>query len=113
VAPARALRGNAPGAALLPPGAPVPGLIVLDLDACLWLPEMFELAGAPCEPGDSPTEVRTIAGERVKMIPSAVEALELLAADPQLAKVGQRRQDQGPWLPKFSDHFLSFDYEIG
>ena len=47
---------------------------MLDLDACLWLPEMFELAGAPREPGDGPAEVLTTAGERVRLIPSALEA---------------------------------------
>jgi hypothetical protein len=26
---------------------PVPSLIVFDLDACVWLPEMYQLSGAP------------------------------------------------------------------
>merc|ERR550532_2657846 len=48
---------------------------------------MFELAGGPCGPGAGPAEVLTAAGERVRLLDGALEALELLVRDPRYAAV--------------------------
>lgn len=62
--------------------ATVPKLIVFDLDACLWLPEMFELHAKPSTYDAAADGVR--AGEDVvRLLPGALKVLRLVRAQPE------------------------------
>ncbi|KAJ1481504.1 magnesium-dependent phosphatase-1 [Baffinella frigidus] len=56
----------------------VPLLVVFDLDACLWDPEMFQLSGAPQKHDASDNSVVCQGGDRVRLYPGSLEALRAL-----------------------------------
>jgi hypothetical protein len=61
----------------------VPSLVVFDLDACLWLPEMYQLDHPPGEWDDTAAGVR--AGKQVvRLFPGALHAFKALAEEPRL-----------------------------
>ena len=62
----------------------VPKLVVFDLDACLWSPEMFELHSAPTSFDEQAGGVRA-GGEVVRFFPGALAVLRRLITDPALA----------------------------
>tara|TARA_B110001452_G_C15101882_1_gene384207 strand:+ start:43 stop:600 length:558 start_codon:yes stop_codon:yes gene_type:complete len=60
-----------------------PKLVVFDLDACLWSPEMFELSERPTSYDAKAGGV--VAGrDVVKLFPGALAVLRRLRSDPQL-----------------------------
>ena len=64
----------------------LPRLIVFDLDACLWTPEMFELQSAPTK-YDS-TRQGVVAGQdTVRLFPGAVAVLQRMMTEPAFADV--------------------------
>ncbi|KAL6785181.1 hypothetical protein ACKKBG_A02770 [Auxenochlorella protothecoides x Auxenochlorella symbiontica] len=64
--------------------APYPRLVAFDLDATLWLPEMYMLSGPPfrVDP-DDPQCVLDRGGEQVELMGSSREILAELATQPQ------------------------------
>lgn len=64
--------------------ARVPKLLVFDLDACLWSPEMFELHAAPTSYDAQAGGVRA-GSEVVRLFPGALSVLRRLITDPALA----------------------------
>lgn len=62
----------------------VPSLVVFDLDACLWLPEMYQLACAPSAWDAAAGGVRA-GREVVRLFPGALHALAQLASEPRFA----------------------------
>lgn len=54
-------------------GAPLPALVVFDLDGCCWHPEMFQTLGdPPYRPlGGAGNRVLNSAGEEIRLLPSA------------------------------------------
>jgi hypothetical protein len=58
----------------------LPKLIVFDLDACLWHPEMFQLSAAPTEYDAHLGGVRA-GRDVVKLFPGALLVLRLLVSD--------------------------------
>ncbi|TYZ58106.1 hypothetical protein PybrP1_008746, partial [[Pythium] brassicae (nom. inval.)] len=61
----------------------IPKLVVFDLDFTLWLPEMYELDGAPFRKDPSAGAVTTRAGEQVRFFPVADGVLSALELDEQ------------------------------
>lgn len=72
-------------------------MVVFDLDATLWMPEMFELPAAPAPPllsdGGLPA-----GGAVVRLLPGALAVLRELATDPRFAgvKVGAASSTERP-----------------
>eukprot|EP00928_Gymnodinium_smaydae_P077781 TRINITY_DN6123_c0_g1_i1.p1 TRINITY_DN6123_c0_g1~~TRINITY_DN6123_c0_g1_i1.p1 ORF type:complete len:217 (-),score=46.82 TRINITY_DN6123_c0_g1_i1:202-792(-) len=63
-----------------------PRLLVFDLDACLWTPEMFQLSGEPQAWDPHRNGVATSrSGELVRLYPGAAAVLRRIARDPALA----------------------------
>lgn len=63
----------------------MPSLVVFDLDACVWLPEMYLLRAPPGEWDEAAGGVR--AGEEVvRLFPGALHALRALASEPRFAR---------------------------
>eukprot|EP00966_Prymnesium_polylepis_P037845 878101-Prymnesium_polylepis.1 len=65
-----------------PPDAPppLPKLLVFDLDACLWSPEMYELGAAPTAYDASLGGVKA-GHDTVKLFPGAAAVMQLLLDD--------------------------------
>ena len=64
----------------------VPQLVVLDLDACVWLPEMYQLPSAPASWDEIERGVITQCGKAViRLFPGALHALHCLATEPRFA----------------------------
>ena len=66
--------------------ARVPKLLIFDLDACLWSPEMFELRAAPTSYDAAAGGVRGGA-EVVRLYPGALTVLRRLITDPALNNI--------------------------
>merc|ERR1740121_633931 len=75
---------EAEGAAGEAEGARVPRLIVFDLDACLWSPEMFELNSAPRAYDKEAGGVRA-GHDVVRLFPGAAAVLRALQTDARFA----------------------------
>ena len=58
----------------------LPSLIVFDLDACLWLPEMYELSSRPTTYDAAKGGVKA-GGETVKLFPGAQSVLHRILTD--------------------------------
>ena len=63
----------------------VPSLVVFDLDACLWLPEMYQLPAPPSGWDGDKQGVRA-GSDVVRLFPGALHALAQLASDPRFAE---------------------------
>lgn len=61
----------------------VPKLVVFDLDFTLWLPEMYELDGAPFRKNPATGAVTDRAGEQVRFFPAVDAVLSVLELDEQ------------------------------
>ena len=75
-------------------GEEAPALIVFDLDACLWTPEMFELGSRPTMYDAARGGVKA-GGDTVKLFPGAMAVLKRLLVDEAFASTkvaGHRRQ---------------------
>mmetsp|Transcript_42240 Transcript_42240/g.99158 ORF Transcript_42240/g.99158 Transcript_42240/m.99158 type:complete len:190 (-) Transcript_42240:59-628(-) len=59
----------------------VPRLLVFDLDACLWMPEMFELDGRPTHYDSALGGVRCPDGDVVRLFPGALSVLRSVWSD--------------------------------
>eukprot|EP00964_Phaeocystis_antarctica_P068056 scaffold41220_cov71-Phaeocystis_antarctica.AAC.19 len=66
--------------------ARVPKLLIFDLDACLWSPEMFELGAAPTTYDADAGGVRA-GSEVVRLFPGALTVLRRLITDPALNNI--------------------------
>ena len=66
--------------------ARVPKLLIFDLDACLWSPEMFELRAAPTSYDADAGGVRA-GTEVVRLFPGALSVLRRLITDPALNSI--------------------------
>ena len=64
----------------------VPKLLIFDLDACLWSPEMFELRAAPTTYDAAAGGVRA-GSEVVRLFPGALAVLRRLITDPALNSI--------------------------
>ena len=64
----------------------LPALIVFDLDACLWLPEMYELSTAPTTYSATKGGVAA-GGDVVRLFPGAQAVLKQLLTDSSFASV--------------------------
>ena len=64
----------------------VPKLLIFDLDACLWSPEMFELRAAPTTYDATAGGVRA-GSEVVRLFPGALTVLRRLITDPALNSI--------------------------
>ena len=64
----------------------VPKLLIFDLDACLWSPEMFELRTAPTTYDAAAGGVRA-GSEVVRLFPGALAVLRRLITDPALNSI--------------------------
>lgn len=62
----------------------LPALIVFDLDACLWTPEMFELGSRPTMYDAARGGVKA-GGDTVKLFPGAMAVLKRLLVDEAFA----------------------------
>lgn len=65
----------------------LPRLIVFDLDACLWHPEMFELDGAPTRFDAKADGIATTGSDVVRLFPGARNVLHRLLVEPQFQNV--------------------------
>ena len=61
----------------------VPKLVVFDLDACLWSPEMFELSARPTS-YDAKAGGVSAGRDVVRLFPGALAVLRRLKSDPEL-----------------------------
>ena len=86
-------------AAVVNDGADVPCLVVFDLDACLWLPEMYQLDHPPGQWDEKAAGVR--AGKQVCKFPSPFALLRLvspLSSTPRLSACFRERSTRsGRW----------------
>jgi magnesium-dependent phosphatase 1 len=64
----------------------LPRLLVFDLDACLWHPEMYELAAAPTKYNSSLQGVAA-GDDTVRLYPGAAAVLRRLLVDPTFSTV--------------------------
>ena len=64
----------------------LPALIVFDLDACLWSPEMFELDSAPTEYDASRGGVKA-GGDTVRLFPGAAAVLRRILVEEAFSSV--------------------------
>ena len=97
----------APVAPTLPAGAPLPKLIVLDLDNTVWTPELYTLRQLPGYASAGPPGPR--AGEDVWLIDGAAAALHELATCEQWAdtKVAvASRTNKGRWAQALLHDFV-------
>jgi len=62
--------------------SPPPRLLVFDLDACLWTPEMFELDGRPSRFDAEKGGVRA-GSDIVRLFPGAMTVLRTILAEPE------------------------------
>ena len=86
---------------LSPPvaGAPLPKLIVYDLDDTVWFPELYMMCGAPWT-RDELGRVTDVAGEEIRIYPAAIESIKMITeheafADTQVAVAS--RTNRGKW----------------
>ena len=75
----------ASAAAAPSPSDVVPRLVVFDLDACLWLPEMYQLPAPPSGWDAAARGVRA-GSDVVRLFPGALHALAQLASEPRFAE---------------------------
>lgn len=61
----------------------IPKLVIFDLDFTLWLPEMYELDGAPFRKNPTTGIVTDRAGEQVRFFPAVNSVLSVLELDQQ------------------------------
>eukprot|EP01065_Artemidia_motanka_P012206 TRINITY_DN16688_c0_g1_i2.p2 TRINITY_DN16688_c0_g1~~TRINITY_DN16688_c0_g1_i2.p2 ORF type:complete len:139 (+),score=13.80 TRINITY_DN16688_c0_g1_i2:38-418(+) len=74
---------------------PLPKMVVFDLDACVWEPEMYQLPGCPSQEvrgslpgGEGVVGMRCGSrGPTVRLFPGALRALNELRTNPELADV--------------------------
>jgi hypothetical protein len=64
----------------------LPALIVFDLDACLWLPEMYELSGRPSTYDAAKGGVKA-GGDTVKLFPEAQSVLHRILTDGSFSSI--------------------------
>ena len=67
--------------------SPVPGLVVFDLDACLWLPEMYQLDAPPSGWDEQAAGVRAGKQVRCRLHPTFCPSLLHFTASPPLQVV--------------------------
>ncbi|KAL1526635.1 hypothetical protein AB1Y20_015339 [Prymnesium parvum] len=84
--------------------AGLPKLLVFDLDACLWTPEMYELHSSPSAYDESRGGVAA-GHDTVRLFPGAAEVLQLLLNDPRYATV-QVAVASSTTEPKWAHHCL-------
>ena len=61
-----------------PAGAPLPKLVVFDLDDTVWFPELYMMNGAPWSV-DELGRVTDVSGEELRIYPAAREAIAMLS----------------------------------
>ncbi len=72
---------------LTPPsfGAPLPKLVVFDLDDTVWFPELYMMNGAPWSV-DELGRVTDVSGEELRIYPAAREAIAMLSTHEAFAE---------------------------
>lgn len=68
-----------------PPGAPLPKLVVFDLDDTVWFPELYMMNGAPWSV-DELGRVTDVSGEELRIYPAAREAIAMLSTHEAFAE---------------------------
>ena len=86
---------------LTPPaaGAPLPKLIVYDLDDTVWFPELYMMCGAPWQ-RDELGRVMDVAGEEIRIYPAARESMKMIQSHEAFAETRvavASRTNRGKW----------------
>lgn len=68
-----------------PAGAPLPKLVVFDLDDTVWFPELYMMNGAPWSV-DELGRVTDVSGEELRIYPAAREAIALISTHEAFAE---------------------------
>lgn len=68
-----------------PAGAPLPKLVVFDLDDTVWFPELYMMNGAPWSV-DELGRVTDVSGEELRIYPAAREAIAMLSTHEAFAE---------------------------